>query len=144
MARSCDSHHVTRQQTNPQGPHKLPTIMSSKLRSLNLLTWLICISSKFCLVLDLVTVWELLACWPMTQTHTKSYICLPCQILPCQNSPNPQVGGWLIQLPERTRGRPLGRLRVRIHSIEKTWSLKFYPAAQNFHEPHVVSEYAHF
>ena len=35
-------------------------------------------------------------------------------------------------LPERTRGRPWGRLRVRIRSIEKTWSWKFYPAAQNF------------
>ena len=35
-------------------------------------------------------------------------------------------------LPERTRGRPWGRLRVRIRSIEKTWSSKFYPAAQNF------------
>ena len=34
-------------------------------------------------------------------------------------------------LPERTRGRPWGRLRVRIRSIEKTWSWKFYPAAQN-------------
>ena len=35
-------------------------------------------------------------------------------------------------LPERTRGRPWGRLRVRIRSIEKTSSWKFYPAAQNF------------
>ena len=35
-------------------------------------------------------------------------------------------------LPERTRGRPWGRLRVRIRSIEKTSSCKFYPAAQNF------------
>ena len=35
-------------------------------------------------------------------------------------------------LPERTRGLPWGRLRVRIRSIEKTWSWKFYPAAQNF------------
>ena len=34
-------------------------------------------------------------------------------------------------LPERTRGRPWGRLRVRIRSIEKTWGWKFYPAAQN-------------
>ena len=35
-------------------------------------------------------------------------------------------------LPERTRGRPWGPLRVRIHSVEKKRSLKFYPAAQNF------------
>ena len=28
-------------------------------------------------------------------------------------------------LPERTRGRPWGRLRVRIRSIDKTWSWKF-------------------
>ena len=37
-----------------------------------------------------------------------------------------------LTLPERTRGRPWGRLRVRIRSIEKTSSWKFYPAAQNF------------
>ena len=37
-----------------------------------------------------------------------------------------------VLLPERTRGRPWGRLRVRIRSIEKTSSWKFYPAAQNF------------
>ena len=37
-----------------------------------------------------------------------------------------------LTLPERTRGRPWGRLRVRIRSIEKTWGWKFYPAAQNF------------
>ena len=41
----------------------------------------------------------------------------------------PSVQG---HLPERTRGRPWGRLRVRIRSIEKTSSWKFYPAAQNF------------
>ena len=35
-------------------------------------------------------------------------------------------------LPERTRCRPWGRLRVRIRSIEKTWIWKIYPAAQNF------------
>ena len=29
-------------------------------------------------------------------------------------------------LPERTRGRPWGRLRVRIRSIEKTWSWKLH------------------
>ena len=39
---------------------------------------------------------------------------------------------WSPELPERTRGRLWGRLRVRIRSIEKTWSWKFYPAAQNF------------
>ena len=40
---------------------------------------------------------------------------------------------WLgSTLPERTRGRPWGQLRVRIRSIEKTWSWKFYPAAENF------------
>ena len=34
-------------------------------------------------------------------------------------------------LPERTRGRPWGRLRVHIHFIKK-WSWEFYPAVPNF------------
>ena len=45
-------------------------------------------------------------------------------------------------LPERTKVRPWGRLRVRIHSIEKTWSWKFYSAAQNFTNRMLYWEYA--
>ena len=41
-------------------------------------------------------------------------------------------GNYMAALPERTRGRPWGRQRVRIRSIEKTWGWEFYPAAQNF------------
>ena len=52
----------------------------------------------------------------------------PCGLPPILSS-TPELG-WT--LPERTRGQPWGRLRVRIRSIEKTWSWKFYPAAQNF------------
>ena len=48
------------------------------------------------------------------------------------------------QLPERTRGRPWGRLRVRIRSIEKNVKLEVLSCCTRFHEPHVVSEYAFF
>ena len=47
-------------------------------------------------------------------------------------------------LPERTRGRPWGRLRARIRSIEKNVKLEVLSCCTKFHEPHVVLEYAHF
>ena len=93
-------------------PVKLPWIFPGKsmgLLEISRVTSQVCVSG----------LWKLPTGLPLAQNQLQTRL--------------PLIHIQIIQpLSERTRGRTWGRLRVRIRSVEKRWSWKFYPAAQNF------------